>query len=159
MFRPRPLVVASLSAAVLLAVAANLPGGERGQEAGALPPKTPQLKTPRLDQFGEFYALSVKPDAAALPHKADAHDIVVVFDTSASQSGEFRERGLVTLQAFLAKLNPADRVCVLAVDTSVAPMTFQPGGRQVDRRVRCPFRQGNRRGAGKAQSASPAGLD
>lgn len=132
MFRPRPLVVASLSAA-LLAAAANLPGDVRGQEAG--PPSSKAtaqgtigapdaaLKSPRLDQFDKFYALSVKPDAAALPHKADAHDIVVVFDTSASQNGEFRARGLVTLKAFLAKLNPSDRICLLAADTSVAPMT------------------------------------
>src|SRR5207244_12383043 len=85
--------------------------------------KTVALKTPRLDQFDKYYAMSVKPDAAALPHKADAHDIVVVFETSASQNGEFRTRGLATLRAFLDKLNPADRVCLLAADTSVAAMT------------------------------------
>src|SRR5436190_8276199 len=133
MFKPRPWVAGSLAAAALAAAAANLPGVERGQEAGAPSPKnaavkssaerTIALKTPRLDQFDKYYALSVKPDAAALPHKADAHDIVVVFDTSAKQNGEFRARGLATLRAFLDRLNPTDRVCLLAADTSVAPMT------------------------------------
>src|SRR5438552_14443375 len=72
MFTPRPLVAGSLAAAALaVVVATNLPGGERGQEAGAPSPrtsaektvalktvalKTVALKTPRLDQFDKYYA-------------------------------------------------------------------------------------------------------
>jgi hypothetical protein len=87
---------------------------------------SPAVKTPRLDQYDKYYALSIKPDAAVLPHKADAHDIVVVFGTSAMQSGEFRARGMATLRALLDKLNPTDRVCLLAADTSVVPSGSVP---------------------------------
>ena len=86
-------------------------GAEPRRNARESSPTAAALKTPRLDQFDKYYALSVKPDPAALPHKADAHDIVVVFGTSAGQNGEFRARGMATLRAFLDKLNPADRVC------------------------------------------------
>jgi len=140
MLRPRPLVVASLAAAMLaVAATTNLPGDDRGREAAATARnKTAQknaaaapemaLKTPRLDQFDKYYALSIKPDPAALPHKAEAHDIVVIVDTSASQQGAVRARSLTTLKAFLEKLNPADRVCILAADTFVAPMTATEAG-------------------------------
>src|SRR5262249_41809650 len=101
----------------------HLPGAEPRSEARKPSPTSPACKTPRLDQFDKYYAISVKPDAATLPHKADAHDVVVVFDTSASQNGEFRTRGLVTLRAFLDKLHPTDRVCLMAADTMVAWMT------------------------------------
>src|SRR5262245_57803539 len=75
MFKPRASVVASLSAAVVAVAAASLPGAERGQEAGQAAPtgrntaanvakdelaRELALKTPRLDQFDKYYALSIK---------------------------------------------------------------------------------------------------
>src|SRR5262245_60808489 len=120
----RPCVAVFLSPSILgLAVTANLRGEEPRRGASLPLPSAVGLKTPRLDQFDKYFALSIKPSAAALPHKADSHDILVIFDTSASQNGEFRTRGLATLRAFLSKLNPTDRVCLMAADTAVALMT------------------------------------
>jgi uncharacterized membrane protein YgcG/tetratricopeptide (TPR) repeat protein len=117
----RICVPLSLSLALAATLTANLGGAEPGREAAAL--NTPPLKTPRIDQFDKYFALSIKPDAKALPHKAEAHDIVVLFDTSASQNGEFRDRALAALDQFLANLGRKDQVQLLAVDIDATPLT------------------------------------
>jgi hypothetical protein len=48
---------------------------------------------------------------------------VVLFDTSASQVGKFREQGLLALETMLAKLGTEDRVHLMALDIDAVPMT------------------------------------
>ncbi|HEX3870390.1 MAG TPA: hypothetical protein VHV77_08140, partial [Pirellulales bacterium] len=54
------------------------------------------------------YAATLTPPTA----KPDimSHDILVLFDTSASQAGEYREKAFETLEVFLGALRPEDRV-------------------------------------------------
>ena len=49
--------------------------------------------------------------------------MVVLFDTSASQAGEFRTEALKTLKDALANLAAGDRVQLLAVDLNAIPLT------------------------------------
>ena len=81
---------------------------------------------PRMATFdaatGEtYFALSLSP-TSALP-KATAHDVVVLFDTSASQTGVYRDDALEALKTMLAALGEQDRVHLMAVDLNAMPMT------------------------------------
>jgi len=105
------------------------------QVAPALRPATgsgsaavPGVAAARLETFTNtdgqsFVAMSVMPAAANRPAAPVARDIVVLFDTSASQVNEFREKGLAALDFFLASLDAADRVKLLAVDINAVPLT------------------------------------
>src|SRR5215213_5220291 len=67
------------------------------------------------------YALSLSAD---MPKKeVDAVDVVVLFDTSASQQGAYRETAIESLKALLAGLRTTDRVQVVAVDLNARPLT------------------------------------
>ena len=68
-----------------------------------------------------FYALSLVPEEGVKHNEAAS--IVVLFDTSASQQGVYRESALAALDAMLADLREVDRVELLAVDLGVQPMT------------------------------------
>nr|MBA3480357.1 VWA domain-containing protein [Pirellulales bacterium] len=78
-----------------------------------------RLATYRQD--GETsYALSLTAD---MPNKeVDAVDVVVLFDTSASQQGAYRETAIESLKALIAGLRPSDRVQVVAVDLNARPL-------------------------------------
>src|SRR5690349_2122532 len=57
------------------------------------------------------YAISL---ATELPAKeVEAVDVVVLFDTSASQQGAYREVALESLRALLAGMRPSDRVQII----------------------------------------------
>ncbi|MEM8946157.1 MAG: VWA domain-containing protein, partial [Planctomycetota bacterium] len=71
-----------------------------------------------------YYALSLLPSVDQ--KQADASAVVVLFDTSASQQGAYREKALSSLQALLSNLRPNDRVELLAVDLGVKPLTQSP---------------------------------
>ncbi len=80
----------------------------------------------RLDTYVKadgtgYFALSLSP-TQSLP-AADSGEIVVLFDTSASQLGIFRERGLAALRAFAAECKPSDRLQLVAVDLTSVPLT------------------------------------
>ncbi|MEM7457161.1 MAG: hypothetical protein AAF456_22660 [Planctomycetota bacterium] len=80
------------------------------------------------DPRGEIaFALSLTPqmDAAEL-----ASDVVVFFDTSASQTGVYKRDSLATLENFLASLNDDDRVKIVAIDLD--PVVLTPDFAQVD---------------------------
>ena len=67
-----------------------------------------------------YFALSLSP---AVPRPAvKPRDVVILFDTSASQSGAYREKALVALESTLAALAPADRVRLYAVDLNAIPL-------------------------------------
>lgn len=67
------------------------------------------------------FAIGLSAPVAAPPLRP--HDIVVLFDTSASQAGEHREQGLQALDALLTTLADRDQVRLLAVDVSAVPLT------------------------------------
>jgi hypothetical protein len=75
-----------------------------------------------------FYALSLDPPADLAGDVPQ--DIVVLFATSAGQTAMFREMGLAALQEFLASLNDASRVKLLAVDLAAHELSegFVPPG-------------------------------
>ena len=54
---------------------------------------------------------------------AKQHDVVVLVNTSASQTGEYRDKALAALDVLLANLGPQDRVQLMAVDLDASPMT------------------------------------
>ena len=68
-----------------------------------------------------YFALSLSPNVT--PRVAAAHDVVVLIDTSASQTGDFRDKGLAALDSMLAGLSETDRVQLLAVDLNSVPLT------------------------------------
>ena len=67
------------------------------------------------------FALSMKPSVSA--PAAGPRDIVVLFNTSASQTGEYRDKAIETLKGFLAGLAAGDRVRLVAVDLNAIPLT------------------------------------
>jgi len=80
----------------------------------------------RLDSYVKadgsgYFALSLSPPAKLTP--AAAHDIVVLFDTSASQTGEYRTKALAALDSLLASLGTKDRVHLMAADLKAVPLT------------------------------------
>ncbi len=126
---PFALVSFSLAAVFAASMVTSLTGQERNREAVSF-----VTKSPRIDQFDKYFALSIKPDRKDLPPRADAHDIVFIVDTSASQIGDFRDRSWKTLEVFLKQLNPGDRVRLLAVDINAVPMTdsfVAPDGKEM----------------------------
>jgi hypothetical protein len=68
-----------------------------------------------------FFALHLAPRIGQLKRKA--HDVVVLFDTSASQAGAYRETALAALDGLLAAMDTLDRVAILAVDLHAVPLT------------------------------------
>ncbi len=68
-----------------------------------------------------YFALSVKAEQQ-LP-AAGAHDILVLFDTSASQIGEYRKDAMVCLDSLLANLDDSHRIKLMAVDLYAVGMS------------------------------------
>ena len=100
--------------------------GRRGCVDGPERPVEPSPITARMGTFTSpdgvsSFALSMKPTAVA-PTTA-ARDIVVLFNTSASQTGEYRAKAIDALKGFLAGLNAGDRVRLVAVDLNAIPLS------------------------------------
>jgi len=79
----------------------------------------------RLDGFTQadganVVALTLKPK---VPATNGPRDVVVLVSTAASQTGDYRAKSLATLQATLSKLDPNDRVKLVAFDLNAAPLT------------------------------------
>ena len=76
--------------------------------------------TARLDTYDqnntEFFALSIQPKAEDIV--ALTTDVVVLFDTSASQSGGYRTAALETLQGFLKTLGDNNTVKLMKPEDS-----------------------------------------
>src|SRR5689334_3901969 len=85
----------------------------------------PAKQTSHYDAFkndkGEFFAISLSPVANL--EQADAAEVVVLFDTSASQVGPYREKAIDALRGMLGAMNAKDRVNLMAVDLKAVPMT------------------------------------
>ena len=82
---------------------------------------TAELGTYSRDGNQTYYALSLTPPGDAV--QAEPRDVLIVFNTSASQTGAHRDTALAALEACIAKLNPQDRVQLLAADLEARPMT------------------------------------
>ena len=65
--------------------------------------------------------MSVAPPATIA--QTENRDVVILFDTSASQTSLYRDKALEALETLLAGLNRADRVQLLAVDLDTVPLT------------------------------------
>ena len=92
---------------------------------GAEPsPEAARLATFSKGDGTNYFALSVT-SGANLPADNGPRDVVIVFDTSAGQMGEFRNRALVALGTLVASLSPEDRVKLVAADVEAAALTGQ----------------------------------
>ncbi len=74
----------------------------------------------KADGAGVF-ALTLSPNVAA--PASPPHQLAVIFDTSASQTGVYREKALAVLETLLRELAQEDRVALLAVDVTAVPLT------------------------------------
>ena len=111
--------LAALSvAALMLAIAQSAPTS----------PEAARLDSYTAADGTNYFALRLEPKVAV--PVAPAHDVVVLFDTSATQIDEYRTCGLAALSTLLSGLTPADRVQLLAVDVNAIPLTagFVPAG-------------------------------
>ena len=80
----------------------------------------------RLDVYGKpgeksHFALSIAPNIE-LP-TPQGHEVVLLFDTSASQTGAYRAKAIETLKQFLASVNAGTQVQLFAVDLAAHPLT------------------------------------
>ena len=95
-------------------------------EAANTPAGAPQGRSAVLETYtaggGEtYFAMKLSPN---LPQpKLAPHDVVVLFDTSASQTGDYREKALTALTALLAGFEARDRVALSAVDLNAVELT------------------------------------
>ena len=93
-----------------------------------------------------YFSLAVKATAAQAP--AAARDIVVLFNTSASQVGQDRAKAFDGLKSFLASLPAGDRVRLIAVDLNAIPLTegfVAPGGKEISGALSAAARRACRR--------------
>ncbi len=100
--------------------------------ASAAPPETPgqaQMWTHETAAGERYFALSLTPDLQ--PTAERSVDIVIVFDTSASQTGLYRVDGIDALTTMLGALTGDVRVHLMAGDLRAVPMGegfATPGG-------------------------------
>jgi len=79
-----------------------------------------------------FFALSLT--AGSDVPTAASNDVVILFDTSASQTGLYRDDALPSLTTILSSLGETDRVHLVACDLNAIPMTdgfVAPRGRSM----------------------------
>lgn len=67
-----------------------------------------------------YFAIGLQPNVTAT--RKPVH-VTVMFDTSASQGGQYRAVALESLKTLLTSLQPEDRVHLTAVDLKAVPMT------------------------------------
>src|SRR4051794_39085739 len=84
-------------------------------------PATAEMGTYSRDAKQKNFALTLTPPAVA--KQDQSRDVVVVFNTAASQTGVYRDAALAALDACVAKLHPQDRVQILAADLEARPMS------------------------------------
>jgi len=98
----------------------------------------PASETARMEAYtkpdgASYFSLSLVPQATLPP--AEACDVVVLVDTSASQMGPYRDKGLEVLRGLLSTLGEKDRVKLVAVDLNAVPLTdsfVAPRGKEME---------------------------
>lgn len=98
----------------------------RADAAPAIAAPAQSKEAARMESFAKpngdsYFALSLVPQAALSP--TESSDVVILFDTSASQLGAYRETGLEVLKGLLATLGDKDHVKLVAVDVDAVPLT------------------------------------
>lgn len=87
----------------------------------AAAPRDSRIDAYRATDGTEYFALSLTPQVQ--PAAAAAHDLVILFDTSASQNGAYRDKALAALQTLLAGLSDKDQVQLYSLDLHAVPMS------------------------------------
>jgi len=90
------------------------------------PARSPRAHFAKIETFAapdgqRYFALELMPSIAEPPRPA--RDVAILFDTSASQTGSYRDKALAALDWLLAGLDDGDRVTLLAVDVQAIPLT------------------------------------
>jgi uncharacterized protein with von Willebrand factor type A (vWA) domain len=84
-----------------------------------------QTGTARLGTYEkdgqQYFALSLLPQVAADP--AQKNEVVILVDTSASQTGRYRAEQMSALSSALSAMSPETKVLLMAVDMKVVPMS------------------------------------
>ena len=95
----------------------------RADQPAAVATKSPTAKIETYTKAdGEgYFALNLWPAVAQPP--ASPLQLTVIFDTSASQTGSFRQQGLAALETLLAEQSPESRVALIAADVQAVPLT------------------------------------
>ncbi len=81
----------------------------------------PSLHTYATADGTAYFALNLVPNVPVAD--AGPRDVVILFDTSASQTGLIRQKAIESLEALVADLRSDDRVLLLAVDLEAVPMS------------------------------------
>jgi tetratricopeptide (TPR) repeat protein len=84
-----------------------------------------------------YYAMSLSPNIEL--STVEAHDILVLVDTSASQVGAYRRDAMICLESLLANLGKQHRVNLMAVDLFAVEMStgfVSPTGAQIDAAIK-----------------------
>lgn len=79
-----------------------------------------------------YFALSLAPSTTA---STGDRDVVILFDTSASQTSLYRDKALAALEVVLGGLNRADRFQLVALDLDPVPLSDElvtPGSAEAD---------------------------
>jgi tetratricopeptide (TPR) repeat protein len=95
-------------------------------------PLAAQVTTFSHPDGSTYFALSLKPNVSAV--STNPRDVVILFNTSASQAGPFRAKAMDALKAALADLNANDRVQLMAMDLNAVPLTqgfVAPNGKEM----------------------------
>ena len=70
-----------------------------------------------------YFALSLQPSIEDTSDVASPRDILLLVDTSASQTGLYRERAIEAVETIVKSLRDDERVNIMAVDLKAVPMT------------------------------------
>ena len=109
------LVTVRLSAALLLLASVN---------ASFAADPDPNNKAARLATYKNgsdtSFALSLRPNAKSDP--SEANELLIMFDTSASQAGLYRKDASAAMREILSQLNAKDRVKLVAVDVNATAL-------------------------------------
>ena len=90
----------------------------------AAPPAGSTSRWATFDASGtSYFAVSVQPDASSSVPLASRHEVVVIVDTSASQTGPIRVEGLQVVDELLSALPTNAAISLVACDVKAAPLT------------------------------------
>ena len=129
------LKLTCLSAAALCAATLVVVAGA-AMAAPAAPAVDPHFDTFATSDGTPYFALSLSPNAV-LP-EAPTREVIMLVDTSASQTSVYRDKSLSALGALLTSLPRGDRVRLMAVDLEAVELTdgfVAPQGEAIDRAV------------------------
>lgn len=104
------LVTVRLSAALFLFIGGIAPSNAADPEPGS---EAARLATYQNGSETSF-ALSLRPGAKVTP--SETNDLLIMFDTSASQAGLYRKDAVSALNGILSQLNAGDQIKLIAVD-------------------------------------------